>query len=105
MILHFQGRELHVNNTVLSTVSSCTLHSTTIQSSVLTVESTHTAYCETAHTEHPFIASDVNPFLPSAVTTVSGLFIRTDHCIGVTGDVSDTKSVSPSVRMLATVPQ
>ncbi|CAI9544939.1 unnamed protein product [Staurois parvus] len=27
------------------------------------------------------------------------LLISTDHCIGVTGDVSDTKSVPPSVRM------
>ncbi|CAI9560303.1 unnamed protein product, partial [Staurois parvus] len=25
----------------------------------------------------------------------SVLFISTDHCIGVTGDVSDTKSVPP----------
>ncbi|CAI9593725.1 unnamed protein product [Staurois parvus] len=32
------------------------------------------------------------------------LFINTDHCIGVTGDVSDTKSVPPSVRMPAAVP-
>ncbi|CAI9551078.1 unnamed protein product [Staurois parvus] len=32
-------------------------------------------------------------------------FFSTNHCIGVTGDVSDTKSVTPSVRMPATVPQ
>ncbi|CAI9579457.1 unnamed protein product, partial [Staurois parvus] len=31
------------------------------------------------------------------------LFISTDHCIGVTGDVSDTKSVALSVKMPATV--
>ncbi|CAI9546533.1 unnamed protein product [Staurois parvus] len=36
---------------------------------------------------------------------VSVLFISTDHCIGVTGDVSYTKSVPPSVRMSTTVPQ
>ncbi|CAI9595737.1 unnamed protein product [Staurois parvus] len=34
---------------------------------------------------------------------VSVLFISTDHCIGVTGDVSDTNSVPPSVRMPAAV--
>ncbi|CAI9605031.1 unnamed protein product, partial [Staurois parvus] len=32
-------------------------------------------------------------------------FISTEHSIGVTGDVSDTKSVPPSVRMPAAVPQ
>ncbi|CAI9606122.1 unnamed protein product, partial [Staurois parvus] len=52
-----------------------------------------------AHTVNPLIAPHVNPFLPSAVSTVSILFISTDHCIVVTGDVSDTKSVPPSVRM------
>ncbi|CAI9603810.1 unnamed protein product [Staurois parvus] len=31
-------------------------------------------------------------------------FFSTDHCIGVTGDVSDTKAVLPSVRMSAAVP-
>ncbi|CAI9578035.1 unnamed protein product [Staurois parvus] len=49
-----RGRELYVNNTVLSLVSSCTLlcmvlHSRTIQSSVLKVKHTNTAHCETAH--------------------------------------------------------
>ncbi|CAI9553806.1 unnamed protein product [Staurois parvus] len=29
---------------------------------------------------------------------VSVLFISTDHCIGVTGDVSDTKSVPPQCQ-------
>ncbi|CAI9575207.1 unnamed protein product [Staurois parvus] len=43
--------------------------------------------------------------MPSAISTVSVLFISTDHYIGVTGDVSDTKSVPPSVRMPATVLQ
>ncbi|CAI9609589.1 unnamed protein product [Staurois parvus] len=66
------------------------VHSRAIQSSVLTMENTHTPL----HT---------NPFLPSAISTMSVLFISTDHCIGVTGDVSDTKSVPPSVRMPAAV--
>ncbi|CAI9567100.1 unnamed protein product, partial [Staurois parvus] len=47
------------------------------------------------HTGNPLIAPHFNLFLPSAISTVSGLFISTDHCIGVTGDVSDTKSVPP----------
>ncbi|CAI9607551.1 unnamed protein product [Staurois parvus] len=52
MILHSRGRELYVNSTCLSPVNSCTLlcmalHSRTTQSSVLTVQSTDTAYCET----------------------------------------------------------
>ncbi|CAI9543070.1 unnamed protein product, partial [Staurois parvus] len=33
------------------------------------------------------------------------LFISTDHCIGVTGDVNDTKSVPHSVRMPPADPQ
>ncbi|CAI9572428.1 unnamed protein product [Staurois parvus] len=52
----------------------------------------------------PLIAPHVNPFLPSAINTVSVLFICIDHCIGVPGDVSDTKSVPPSVRMPTVVP-
>ncbi|CAI9624231.1 unnamed protein product, partial [Staurois parvus] len=55
------------------------------------------------HTVNPLFAPHVNPFLPSAVSTVSLLFMSTDHCIGVTGDVSDTKSIPPSVRMPAAV--
>ncbi|CAI9575642.1 unnamed protein product, partial [Staurois parvus] len=42
----------------------------------------------TQHTVNPLIAPDVNPFLPSAISTVSVLFISTDHCISFTGDVS-----------------
>ncbi|CAI9563243.1 unnamed protein product, partial [Staurois parvus] len=53
---------------------------------------------------NPLIAPHVNPFLPSAISTVSVLFISTDHCICVTGDVSDTKLVPLSVRMSAAVP-
>ncbi|CAI9609894.1 unnamed protein product, partial [Staurois parvus] len=44
---------------------------------------------------YPLIAPHVNPFLPSAISTVSVLFFSTHHCIGVTGDVSDIKSVPP----------
>ncbi|CAI9539429.1 unnamed protein product, partial [Staurois parvus] len=42
----------------------------------------------TQHTINPLIAPDVNPFLPSVISTVSVLFISTDHCISVIGDVS-----------------
>ncbi|CAI9561422.1 unnamed protein product [Staurois parvus] len=80
------------------------LHSRTIQSSVLTVKHIHNPHSETPHTVNPLIAPDVNPFIPSAISTVSVLFISTDRCIGVTGDVSDTKSVPPSVRMPGAVP-
>ncbi|CAI9618251.1 unnamed protein product [Staurois parvus] len=81
----------------MSTVSSCTLlcsalHSRAEQSSVLTVK--HSSHSK-QHTLNPLIAPHVSPFLPSAISTVSVLFISTDHCIGVTGDVSDTKSVPP----------
>ncbi|CAI9562604.1 unnamed protein product, partial [Staurois parvus] len=65
----------------------------------------HTDKIVTQHTVNPLITPDVNPFLPSAITTVSVLFISIDHCIGVTGDVSDTKSVPSSVRMPAAVLQ
>ncbi|CAI9543533.1 unnamed protein product [Staurois parvus] len=53
---------------------------------------------------NPLITSHVNIFLPSDINTISVLFISTDHCISVTGDVSDTKSVPPSVRIPAAVP-
>ncbi|CAI9557021.1 unnamed protein product, partial [Staurois parvus] len=66
------------------------LHSRAIQSSVLTVK--HTQNTVKQHTVNPLVTPDVNPFLPSAISTVSVLFISTDHCIGVTGDVSYTKS-------------
>ncbi|CAI9553567.1 unnamed protein product, partial [Staurois parvus] len=94
------GRELLVNKTVLLPVSLGTLHSTAMQSSVLTMKHTH----RTQYTVNPLLTPDVNPFLPSAISTVSVLFISTDHCIGVTGDISDTKSVPPSVRMPSAVP-
>ncbi|CAI9551585.1 unnamed protein product [Staurois parvus] len=40
------------------------------------------------HTVNLLITPDVNAFLPSAISTVSVLFISTDHCISITGDVS-----------------
>ncbi|CAI9561865.1 unnamed protein product [Staurois parvus] len=64
----------------------------------------HTQHRVKAHIGNPLIAPDVNPFLPSAISTVSVLFISTDHCTGFTGDVSDTKSVPPRVRMPSAVP-
>ncbi|CAI9532589.1 unnamed protein product, partial [Staurois parvus] len=56
------------------------------------------------HTVKPLIAPHVNLFLPSVISTVSVICISTDHFIGVTGDVSDTKSVPPTVRLPAAVP-
>ncbi|CAI9584380.1 unnamed protein product, partial [Staurois parvus] len=67
------------------------LHSTAIKSSVLTVESIH-SILSIGITVNPLFAPHVNPFLPSAISTVSVLFISPDHCIGVTGDVSDSQS-------------
>ncbi|CAI9573102.1 unnamed protein product, partial [Staurois parvus] len=52
---------------------------------------THTAHNVKKTTQHivnPLIAPDVNPFLSSVISTVSVLFISTDHCISVTVDVS-----------------
>ncbi|CAI9531411.1 unnamed protein product, partial [Staurois parvus] len=51
---------------------------------------THTAHIVKQHTVNPLIAPDVNPFMPSVINTVSVLFISTDHCISVSGDVSDS---------------
>ncbi|CAI9541057.1 unnamed protein product, partial [Staurois parvus] len=48
----------------------------------------HTQHTVKQHTVNPLITPDVNPFLPSVISTVSLLFISTDHCISVTGDVS-----------------
>ncbi|CAI9585188.1 unnamed protein product [Staurois parvus] len=80
------------------------VHSTAIQISVLTVKHTDTALAKhSQHTVNPLIAPHVNPFLPRAINTLSMLLFSTDHCIGVTGDVSDNKSVPPSVRMPAAI--
>ncbi|CAI9574178.1 unnamed protein product, partial [Staurois parvus] len=74
------------------------LHRRAIQSSVLTVKHTFPAPIVKQHTVNPLIAPHVNLFLPSVINTVSVLFISTDHCIGVTGDVSDTNSVPPQCQ-------
>ncbi|CAI9576853.1 unnamed protein product [Staurois parvus] len=50
------------------------LHSRAIQSSVLTVKHTNTAHILKQHTVNPLIAPDVNPFLPSAISTLSVAF-------------------------------
>ncbi|CAI9623275.1 unnamed protein product [Staurois parvus] len=55
------------------------LHSRTMQSSVLKVKDTNIQ-----HTVNLLISPHVNPFLPSAISTVSVLFVSTDRCIGVT---------------------
>ncbi|CAI9586284.1 unnamed protein product [Staurois parvus] len=75
------------------------LHSRAIQSSVLTVEST-----QTQHTVNPLIAPHVNPFLPSAISTVSVPFLLALITVLVSLGVSKTPSVPPSVRMPAAVP-
>ncbi|CAI9548631.1 unnamed protein product [Staurois parvus] len=81
------------------------VHSTAMQNSVLTVKHKHShSVKHSQHTVNPLITPHVNPFQPSVISTVSMLLVSTDHCIGVTGDVSDTKSVPSSVRMPATVP-
>ncbi|CAI9553380.1 unnamed protein product, partial [Staurois parvus] len=46
---------------------------------------THTALYVKQHTVNPLIVPDVNPFLPCVISTVSVLFISTDHCISVIG--------------------
>ncbi|CAI9591499.1 unnamed protein product, partial [Staurois parvus] len=68
-----------------------------------TIHTQHTVK-HTQHTVNPLIAPYVNPFLPSVITTVSVLFISSDHCIGVTGDVSDTKSVPPQCQNVCHIP-
>ncbi|CAI9599373.1 unnamed protein product [Staurois parvus] len=68
-------------------------------SNVLTVKHNppHSLVKQSLHIVNPLITPHINPFLPSAISTVSVLFFSTDHCIGVTGDVSDTESVPPPV--------
>ncbi|CAI9592806.1 unnamed protein product, partial [Staurois parvus] len=46
---------------------------------------THTAHNVKQHTVNPLITPHINPFLPSVISTVSVLFISTDHCISVIG--------------------
>ncbi|CAI9560924.1 unnamed protein product [Staurois parvus] len=64
---------MHVNNTDLSPVSSCTLHSRAIQSSMLTVKQTHNPHSETANS-YPLIAPDVNPLCPVPLYSVSAYY-------------------------------
>ncbi|CAI9583396.1 unnamed protein product [Staurois parvus] len=66
------------------------LRSRAIQSCILTNKAAHSTVLthSTQYTVNPLIAPDVNPFLPSVISTVSVLFISTDNCISVTGDVS-----------------
>ncbi|CAI9566729.1 unnamed protein product, partial [Staurois parvus] len=80
-------RDLYVNNTDLSLSAPATLLCMALHSRA-SVKHTHNTVKE--HTINPLIAPDVNPFLPSVLSTVSVLFISTDHCVGVTGDVSDS---------------
>ncbi|CAI9583263.1 unnamed protein product [Staurois parvus] len=40
----------------------------------------------------------LTPSRPVSLVQCHVLFISTDHCIGVTGDVSDTKSVPPQCQ-------
>ncbi|CAI9585954.1 unnamed protein product, partial [Staurois parvus] len=69
---YFQrGRELYVNHTVLSL--SAPAHCFVWLCIAQSVESTDTAHNVKQHTVNPLIASDVNPFLPSAISTVSVL--------------------------------
>ncbi|CAI9556101.1 unnamed protein product, partial [Staurois parvus] len=55
---------------------------------------THTAHDVKQHTVNSLISPDVNPFLPSVISTVSVLFISTDRCISVIG-MSVAVSQSP----------
>ncbi|CAI9590770.1 unnamed protein product, partial [Staurois parvus] len=87
--------ELFGNKTVLPPVSFCTLLWMALHSTASEARR-HSSIIK-QHTVNPLIAPHVNAFLPSAISTVSVLFISTDHCIGVTGDVRDTKSVPPTV--------
>ncbi|CAI9547581.1 unnamed protein product, partial [Staurois parvus] len=97
----FPGGKLLVNKTVLLPVSSYAEHSHAKQCACSEAQTQHHVK---QHTDNSLIATHVNPLLPSAISTVSVLFISTDHCTGVTEDVSDTTSVPPSVTMPAAVP-
>ncbi|CAI9533989.1 unnamed protein product [Staurois parvus] len=60
------GKELYVNDTVLSPISSCTLlcmalHNRAVQSSVLTVESTQ--HTMKQHTVNPLITPHINLYI------------------------------------------
>ncbi|CAI9621037.1 unnamed protein product [Staurois parvus] len=55
----------------------------------------YTQHTVKQHTVNPLITADVNLFLPSVISTVSVLFISTDHCNSVTGDISGSLSAAP----------
>ncbi|CAI9587534.1 unnamed protein product, partial [Staurois parvus] len=74
------------------------LYSTAIQSSVITVKHKHTQ-----HTVNPLITPMSIPSCPAPLVQWQCYFFSSDHCTGVTEDVSDTKLVPPSVRMPAAV--
>ncbi|CAI9546506.1 unnamed protein product, partial [Staurois parvus] len=59
----------------------------------------------TQHTVNHLIAPDVNPFLPSVISTVSVLFISTDPCIGVLGMSVTVSQFSPQCQNAPAVPQ
>ncbi|CAI9562827.1 unnamed protein product, partial [Staurois parvus] len=86
-----RGRDLCINNTDLSPVSTCTLLCMAL---LCRTSVKHTQHNNTEHTVNPLITPHVNPFPPSAIINMSVLFISTDHCISVTGDVSDIKCQS-----------
>ncbi|CAI9535492.1 unnamed protein product, partial [Staurois parvus] len=90
---HRQGGGLHCLPAATLPVSLGTLlgmaeHSHPDQSALQT--KTLTQHTVKQHTVNPLIIADVNPFLSSVISTVSVLFISTDHCIHFTGDVSDS---------------
>ncbi|CAI9624170.1 unnamed protein product, partial [Staurois parvus] len=64
---------------------------------------THTALHVKQHTVNPLITPDVNLFLPIVISTVSVLFINTDHCISVIGMSVAVSQFRPSIKMPTTV--
>ncbi|CAI9571705.1 unnamed protein product, partial [Staurois parvus] len=89
--------------TDISPVSSCTLLCAYTHNSHPKQCAYSEAHGHIQHTVNPLIGPHANPFLPGDISTASVLFFSTDHCIGVIGDVSDTKSVPPSARMSSAV--
>ncbi|CAI9581034.1 unnamed protein product, partial [Staurois parvus] len=66
------------------TLTCCCVFLCTVEkyTAVCFLSKTHTVK---QHTVNPLITPDVNPFLPSVISTVSVLYISTDHCISVIG--------------------
>ncbi|CAI9556475.1 unnamed protein product, partial [Staurois parvus] len=91
---HQRERGLFCLLIVLLPVSSGTL--LWMASSVLTVKNTHTPppRKHSLHIVNPLIM--LTPLCPVPLAQCQCFFFfSTDHCIGVTGDVSDTKSIPP----------